>query len=84
MVYVAITDPADGSLRTMLWAVSRAVGNPPDVEPPVPRHGIRSALQGWVVYRVSKFQGTLHGCISHSHLVPLQENEAEGIAHRTI
>ena len=28
----------------MLWAVSQAVGIRPDVDPPAPRHGIRSVL----------------------------------------
>ena len=41
---VAVHGSPYGSLRTMLWAVSQAVGIRPDVDPPAPRHGIRSVL----------------------------------------
>ena len=36
-VCVAVHRSPYGSLGTMLWGVSRAVGNRPNVEPPVPR-----------------------------------------------
>ena len=47
--------------------------------------GVRpSDLQGWDARSVGFRQGPPHGCISHSPFVPLQENEAEGIARRVI